>query len=306
MNSPLNTKSNSTSNRLNLSTILILMIPPLLWAGNFVVGRAVRNDLPPMTLSFGRWVIALLCILPFALKPMKRDMPWYLAHYWRVIGISLVGVAAFNSLIYSGLHYTAATNGILLNSTIPILIVLFGTIFYAQRLTRFQALGLLLSFGGVFTIILRGELSNLLSLTFSKGDLIVFAAMVCWALYTLWLRGIPPEIDRTGFMGVQIIVGLISLAPFFFWEMHTIDALHWNQNAILALGYVGIFPSVIAYLLYTLGVDRVGAVRAGLSIHLIPVFGTLLSILFLHESLHLYHLMGALAIFAGIIFANRT
>jgi len=306
MTSHVKEQSTTKPNRLNLTTMLILMIPPLLWAGNFVVGRAVRNDLPPMALSFGRWVIALLCILPFAWKPMKRDISWYLANYKRVIAISLVGVAAFNSLVYSGLHYTAATNGILLNSTIPILIVLLGSVFYAQTLTRFQALGLVLSFCGVFTIILRGELSHLLSLTFSKGDLIVFTAMICWAFYTLWLRSIPREIDRTGFMGVQIIVGLISLFPFFIWEMSTTGSLHWNQNAILALGYVGIFPSVIAYLLYNIGVARVGAVRAGLSIHLLPVFGTVLSILFLHESLHLYHLIGALAIFAGILFANRV
>lgn len=282
------------------------MIPPLLWAGNFVVGRAVRNDLPPMTLSFGRWVIALICILPFAWRPMKKDMRWYRQHIWRVIAISLSGVAAFNSLVYTGLHYTAVTNGILLNSTIPVLIVFFGTIFYAQKLSRFQALGLFLSLSGVLTIILRGEWANLMSLTFSHGDLIVFVAMVCWAFYTLWLRGIPAEINRTGFMGVQIIVGLVSLIPFFLWELSSVGEIRWSQNALLALGYVGIFPSVIAYLLYTIGVARVGAVRAGLFIHLIPVFGTILSMLFLNETLHFYHLIGASAIFAGILFANRS
>lgn len=286
--------------------ISIFLLPPLFWAGNFVVGRAIRNDLSPMTLSFGRWVIALICILPFAYRGMRQDWRWYLQHPWLILGISAAGVAAFNSLVYTGLHYTAVTNGILLNSTIPVLIVLFGAIFYQQKLNLFQTAGLLLSSFGVITIILRGELGYLTSMTFSKGDLIVFVAMICWALYTLWLRRIPADIDRIGLMAVQIIVGLIVLAPFFVHELMSYPVIHWNQSSILALGYVGIFPSVIAYLLYNLAVKLVGAVRTGLSIHLIPVFGTILSVVILGETLHFYHWVGALGIFFGILLASKT
>lgn len=304
MSTPPATDETKHPAKMDWAGLLILTLPPLFWAGNFVVGRAVRNDISPMTLSFGRWLIALVCILPFAWRPMWRDLALYWQNRWRVLGVSLAGVAAFNSLVYTGLHTTTVTNGILLNSTIPILIVLFGVMFYAQRISRIQAAGLILSFAGVLTIILHGEWQRLMSLTFTRGDLIVFSAMVCWALYTLWLRGLPVEINRIGLMGMQIVLALIALFPFYLWEQTVTADFEWTSNAALALAYVGIFPSVVAYLLYNMGVARVGPVRAGLFIHLMPVFGTILSVAFLGEILHLYHVMGAASIFLGILCAG--
>lgn len=304
MSTPPATDKTKFSAKMDWAGLLILTLPPLFWAGNFVVGRAVRNDISPMTLSFGRWLIALVCILPFAWRPMWRDLALYWQNRWRVLGVSLAGVAAFNSLVYTGLHTTTVTNGILLNSTIPILIVLFGVMFYAQRISRIQVIGLIFSFAGVLTIILHGEWQRLMSLTFTRGDLIVFSAMVCWALYTLWLRGLPAEINRIGLMGMQIVLALIALFPFYLWEQTVTVDFEWTSNAALALAYVGIFPSVVAYLLYNMGVVRVGPVRAGLFIHLMPVFGTILSVAFLGEALHLYHVMGATSIFLGIVCAG--
>lgn len=304
MSTPPATDKTKFSAKMDWAGLLILTLPPLFWAGNFVVGRAVRNDISPMTLSFGRWLIALVCILPFAWRPMWRDLAQYWQNRWRVLGVSLAGVAAFNSLVYTGLHTTTVTNGILLNSTIPILIVLFGVMFYAQRISRIQVIGLIFSFAGVLTIILHGEWQRLMSLTFTRGDLIVFSAMVCWALYTLWLRGLPAEINRIGLMGMQIVLALIALFPFYLWEQTVTVDFEWTSNAALALAYVGIFPSVVAYLLYNMGVVRVGPVRAGLFIHLMPVFGTILSVAFLGEALHLYHVMGATSIFLGIVCAG--
>ncbi|WP_287109892.1 DMT family transporter [Methylobacillus sp.] len=284
---------------------LILILPPLFWAGNFVVGRAVHTDIPPFTLSLGRWVIALLCILPFAWPTMRRDLPLYWQYRWRLLAVSVVGVAAFNTLVYSGLHHTTATNGILLNSCIPILILLFGAMFYRLRLHPLQLLGLALSFFGVLTIILHGEWERLLSLAFSSGDLVIFTAMICWALYTLWLRDLPASIHRLGLMGAQILVAVIVLLPLFIWEQAHGQHARWGQETWLALAYVGIFPSVIAYTLYTIGVEKAGAARAGLFIHLMPVFGSLLSVIFLGEHLHLFHAIGIAAILGGLALSNR-
>lgn len=288
----------------DLIGLLILVIPPLLWAGNFVVGRAIRNDVPPMALSFGRWVIAFVCLLPFAWTAMRRDLAAYWQHRWLLLRITLVGVVAFNSLIYLGLHTTTAANGLLLNSFIPVLIVLFGAAFYGQRLRRVEAAGLVLSCFGVLTIILHGEWERLIALRFTGGDLIVFSAMVSWAFYTLWLRKVPAEIDRIGLMGAQIAVGLVILLPPFVWEYAAGARTTWNGAAAAALLYVGIFPSVIAYLLYTFGIGRVGPARAGLFIHLIPVFGAILAVIFLGESLHPYHALGMAAIVTGLACSN--
>lgn len=288
--------------RLSAQTVglLLLVPPPLFWAGNFIVGRAMRGEVPPLSLSFWRWVVALACILPFAWRPLRRDAPLYWAHRWRVLRISLAGVVAFTSLVYVGLQWTAAANGLLLNSFIPILILLFGALFFGQPLLPRQVFGLALSFSGVLAIVLRGDWARLAALDVSPGDLLVFAAMICWAFYTLWLRGIPPEVDRVGLMAVQALVGLCVLGPLCLIERGFGPAPAWSGESLAALAYLGVFPSVLAYLLYNIGVARVGAARAGLFIHLIPVFGSVLAVAFLHESLHPYHAFGIAAILGGI------
>lgn len=248
--------------------LLLLIPPPLFWAGNFIVGRAMRGEVPPFTLSFWRWVIAFVCLLPFAWPHIRQ--------------------------------WTAAANGLLLNSFIPILIVLLGAVFFGQRLQPVQALGLAVSFAGVLTIILHGDWGRLLALEFSLGDVVVFAAMVSWALYTLWLRGIPPEIDRIGLMAVQIGVAFSVLVPLYLAERAFGYAPRWNPESFAALAYLGVFPSVLAYLFYNIGVARVGPARAGMFIHLIPAFGVALAVLFLGETVQGYHLAGIAAILAGI------
>lgn len=286
--------------------LLLLVPPPLFWAGNFIVGRAMRGDVPPLTLSFWRWAIAFVFLLPFAWRPMRRDRALYWRHRWQILKITIVGVVAFNSLVYVGLQWTAAANGLLLNSFIPILIVLLGAMFFGQRLRIAQGVGMAVSFCGVLTIILHGEWARLLTLEFSQGDVVVFAAMVCWALYTLWLRGIPPEIDRIGLMGVQIGVAFVFLVPMYLGEIAYGYAPVWRATSFGALAYLGIFPSVLAYLLYNIGVARVGAARAGLFTHLVPAFGVVLAVLFLHEPIRAYHAIGMAAILAGIACAVRA
>lgn len=283
----------------------MLALPPLFWAGNFIVGRAMRDTVPPMALSFYRWVIALICLLPFAWPAFKRDVRHYWALRWTVLGVSLTGVAAFNVLVYIGLQSTSAANGMLLNSFIPLLIAALGALFYHERLKLGQWSGMLLSLCGVFIIVSHGSWQALVSLSVARGDLIVFIATVCWAFYTLWLRQIPAAIDRRGLMLVQILIGLVVLLPLYVWEWQQGNVAHWNTYSLLAVGYVGIFPSVVAFMLYGAGVMRVGAAKAGLFIHLIPFFGALLSVVVLREALHLYQLVGMLAILSGVVWVNR-
>lgn len=285
--------------------ILILALPPLFWAGNFIVARAVHAQIPPVTLSLGRWLIALVCILPFAITALRRDYRHYWQYRWRLLAVSTVGVAAFNTLVYTGLHDTTATNGTLLNSCIPIFILLFGALFYQLPLQGRQVLGLAISLCGVMTIIFHGEWSHLLNLRFSQGDLIILLAMVCWAFYTLWLRELPPQLNSIGLMAVQIMIAIILLLPLYLWERQVGQAPQWNADTFWALAYVGIFPSVIAYTLYITGVARAGAAKAGLFIHLMPAFGSVLAMLFLGESLHLYHLLGISAILCGLFISTR-
>lgn len=288
-----------------LIVFFILTLPPLLWAGNFIIGRAVRDEVPPVTLTLVRWLIALICILPFALKYIRRDAARYRAFPLRIVAISLSGIVAFSLLTYIGLHHTSGTNALLLNSCIPVLIMLFAGLFYGQPLRISQAAGLLISFCGVLAIIFHGDLAGLLSLSFSSGDLMLLGAMASFSLYTLWLKKIPPEVSRLGLLGVQVIISLIAIFPLWLWESRSGASAVWNHTTLSAVLYLGIFPSFIAYLLFGRGVALIGAAQAGLTIHLIPVFGVALSVLFLGEKIHFYHLAGIATILAGISLASR-
>jgi len=298
--------ANTSSSALDWRTLLLLLLPPLFWAGNFIAGRAVSSDVPPVALSLIRWGLATLCLLPFALKPFWRDRAHYLTYRWHVLGTAITGVTAFNLLVYWGLHTTSATNGIILNSFIPFLVAIFGFLFYRQQLPRRQLLGLLVSLSGVLTVVSHGDVLVLRTLAFAPGDIIIFLAMICWALFTLWLKQIPASIDRTGLMLCQVLIALAVLLPLYVWESHTSHAHLEQTQTLWALLYIGIFPSVIAFLAYAKAVTLVGSVRASVFIHAMPVFGSLLSSLLLKEAFHGYQLAGMLTIFSGIWLANSA
>lgn len=278
-----------------------LILPPLMWAGNFIVGRAVRDEMTPMTLSLGRWLVALICLLPFALPAMRRDWHRYWEHRWLVLGTSIVGVASYNSLLYLSLRTTTASNALLLNSLAPLLIVLLGAVLYRQRLTLGQGLGLGLSFIGVLILVLQGHWSQWQSLSFVPGDAIVLVAATCWAIYTLWLRQLPSDLDRVGLIGVQVVVAVIALLPAALFEHSLGGRSTLGASSYAAMAYVGVFASALAYLLYMRAVQYFGPARAGLCVHLAPMFGVVLSALFLHEHLHAYHALGIAAIAAGLV-----
>ncbi|MFV0480816.1 MAG: DMT family transporter [Campylobacteraceae bacterium] len=292
-------------NNKDILSFMFLVLPPLFWAGNFVVGRAIRDEIPPLALSFGRWSIAFLVLLPFAIKYIKRDYKLYIKHKWLVLKMAIFGIAGFNTLVYLGLHSTTAINAILLNSFIPILIILFGALFFKQTTFKNQIIGMSLSFIGVFVIILHGNFANLLTLTFSKGDIIVFLAMVCWAFYTLWVRELPREINQIGLLETQITIALLFLLPFVIFEASLGFAPIWSRASVLSLLYVGIVPSVLAYIFYILAVVKFGSIRAGGFIHLMPVFGTILSIIFLGEKLYAFHIVGILIILIGLFISGK-
>lgn len=285
---------------------LLLTLTALFWSGNFVLARAMHASVAPMTLSFARWSIALLLLLPFGAAPAWRQRALWLPYWRRLLALALLGVTGFNSLAYWGLQYTAATNAVLLNSFIPILIVLFGALFFGVTIARRQALAVAISFAGVLLVVAHGDWQRLAALDINRGDAVVFLAMVAWALYTLLLRGMPPALHRIGLLTLQVAIGLIGIVPLFAWELASGRHTPLNAATLATFAYVGTLPSVAAYYFYNLGVARVGAARAGMFIHLMPGFGALLSMLFLGEALQLYHLAGITLILAGVTLATRS
>jgi drug/metabolite transporter (DMT)-like permease len=291
-------------NRTHLLGWIVLILPPLFWAGNFVVGRAARGEVPPMMLAFARHLVALAFLLPFGWATMRRDMKRHWEHRWQIVRVSLAGMVAFNLLVYLGLHSTTASNAQLMNSTIPVLIALLGAVLHKQRLTITQIFGLLLSCAGVLTIILDGDFARLLVLRLSHGDLMVIGAMVCFALFSVWLRAFPADMDRLGLLGAQLTVAVVVLFPLLVWEYIGGARATWNFAAVAAMLYVGIAASLLANLLYMFGIARVGPARAGMFIHLVPLYGASMSIALLGESLEIYHAIGMAAIMIGLACSN--
>jgi len=285
---------------------LLLVLAALFWSGNIVLARGVHAAIPPFTLAFVRWSIALLVLLPKGLPRLLADRPRWRPALPRIVPTALLGISGYNSLVYFGVHGTSATNAVLLNSFIPILIVLFGALFYGLKAGRAQLLAIAISFAGVLTIVAHGELARLLALDISLGDLVVFSAMIVWALYTLRLRTLPGGLDPLGLLTLFVMIGLLPLAPLAGYEwLHGQRAALTTTN-LLAFLYVGTLPSVVAYYCYNYGVARIGAARAGSFIHLMPAFGALLSLLLLGERLALFHFIGIGLILAGVALSTRS
>lgn len=283
---------------------LLLMLPPLFWAGNAVLGRAVAGEVPPVGLAFWRWALGTAVQLPFAWRPLLADRRVLLAHWRTLLLLTVVGISLFNTMLYLGLESTTAVNAVMLQTAMPVLIVLMSFAFFRDRVTAAQALGILVSIAGALVLIAHGEPATLLGLAFNAGDLYVLLAVISYAAYTALLRR-RPKVHPLSFIATIFGLGALTLLPFYLLETASGRPMPLTAQALLSVGYVSLFASILSYLCYNRVVALLGANTAGLSIHLVPVFGGLLAIAFLGESLHWYHAVGIALIAGGIVLATR-
>lgn len=287
-----------------MKAYLLLALTPLFWAGNVVSARAIHSDLDPVALAFLRWLLVLLMVLPWAVPRIwaKRDV--IRAHLPILILLSILSVGCFNTFIYIGLQDTGASNAALLQSAAPVVIVLLNSVLLRERISLRQWAGILVSLTGIALLVSQASLSMLLELDFNRGDLWIGAAILTWSVYSVALRWRPQELDGFTLFAFNVLVGTLALMPFGVWRLEAGGDIHWGMPVFFAVIYMAIFPSILAYLFWNRGVAELGAARAGLFIHLIPVFGVLMSVAFLGESLHLFHAAGILLIFVGIYLAT--
>jgi drug/metabolite transporter (DMT)-like permease len=290
----------------NTVAYVLLTLTTVFWAGNWVVARGIQGYMSPVGMAFWRWFAALLILLPFAALPMWRELAT-IRRSWKPLALlGFLGVSAFNTLTYMGLKYTTATNGVLLNSVSPVLIIAISVVFLREPLSARQLAGVMVSFAGVVAIVGRGSTDVLLALEVNPGDLLVLAAMAGWAVYTICLRWRPPELSSLAFTGTLITIGVVLLLPLHLWDYAQGPPTQWGALTVGAIAYFAIFASVLAYFFWNAAVERVGAARAGAFLHLIPLFGAALSWLLLGEALYWYHYLGAALVFTGIFVASQS
>lgn len=286
---------------------LLLLFATTLWGGNFVIGRAVANDISPFTLAFYRWCTALLVFLPIAWTSLKRDWPIIRKHLRIVFIMSLTGVASFNTLIYVALHHTTSINASLMNSTTPIFIYILSLFFLKERLNRFQLLGTILSLAGVMFIISKGSLQSILAFSFNMGDVIVLIAIVCWAIYSILVKQFSPILPGGSTFLVSIIMGIIMLFPFYVYEsLQPGMETNWSITSISAILYTGIFASIVAFICWNTGVIRLGANKAGIYLNFIPVFATIFAVSFIGEALELFQVFGGALVILGVFLSTKS
>jgi drug/metabolite transporter (DMT)-like permease len=290
----------------SVSPYLLLTLTPFFWACNWIVGRGLHAEIPPMAMTFYRWAFAIVFMLPFALPQVRRQWPLIRAHWRVLLLLGVLGVGSHNALAYLGLNYTTATNGVILNSFIPVMIIALSWLFLRQRLSNVQLAGVMVSLAGVLTILAQGSLEQLLAFRLNLGDIFVIVSMLLWSLYTICLRWRPPGLDMLAFLFVIACVGTTAVLPFYVGEAMLDRHVEWTWEVVAALASVGLFSSFIAYIFWNRGVEQVGASVAGLFVHLMPVFGTILAWLFLGERLQIFHVAGIALILTGIYVTSRT
>lgn len=283
---------------------LLLTLTVLFWSGNMVVGRGIHEAVPPFALAFWRWIIALACVLPLALPHLPKQWPIVCRHWKALVVLGLLGVGAFNTLVYIGLRSTTATNAAILYSFVPIATIALAFLLLRRKLGPLEAAGVFVSLIGVTLIVARGDLDNLLNLTPNHGDLWLLVAVLVWGLYTVGLHWRPP-IHPMLLFACCAVVGLVALMPFYAWELASGYYIEPSTQAFMAIIYVGIFPGFLGHVLFNAGVAAVGPNRSSLFIHLIPVFGTILAALFLDERPYWFHFIGIAFILAGIFLTTR-
>ncbi len=279
---------------------LLLTLTCLFWAGNFVMGRGVSDSVPPIALSFWRWLLASLIILPFAWSHLKKDWPAIKPRLGYFFLMGLLGGASFNALTYLALHTTTATNALVLNAANALFIVLANYAIHKLKPTKNQLLAIAIAIIGMLFIVTRGQFEQLSALRFQIGDLLVIASMIGWALYTAFLLN-RPQTHALSFASLTFIASAIILLPIMMFEHSLGYTIAFDQKTLLAILYAAIFPGVLAYIFYNKGVSIIGGNRAGIVIYLMPFFGSILGFLFLNETPHSYHFIGFALIIGGVM-----
>ena len=285
---------------------LILILTTIFWSGNFIVGKAASMyQIPPFSLNFYRWFFAGLILLPFTYQELIKKKKYIINNLGFFIVLGITSITIFNSIVYYSLYYTQVISGILMISTIPVWIIFISSILKIEKTNIYQIIGVILSLTGVIFIITKADLNLIKNLDFNKGDLSMVIAMFSWAIYSALLKSKKYEISQVSLLEVVIICGLFFLIPIYFIEMNMGNLIILGKPFYLILAYVVIFPGLASFFFWIKGISIIGANRAGIFLHLMPIMGAIMAMLIFDERFMFYHILGAIFIIAGITLSNK-
>jgi drug/metabolite transporter (DMT)-like permease len=292
------------ADRLTSNAYLILALASLCWSGNHLLGRAIAGHVPPLTISTLRWLLAAAVLYPFVRPHLAKDWPLIRERFGVMIYLSLIGGGVFGALQFVALQMTTALNVSVMNSLGPVMIAIAAAVMFRDRLTGGQFAGILISLTGVTVIITKFDISVLARLTFNIGDLIALFNMVLWGVYSASLRW-RPKIHPASFMFMFSLISGVTLIPVMAWEYSTGFVLQPTALTFYAIAQAVLFSTIAAFMLWTRGVELIGPNRAGVFLHLIPIYSALLTGALLGEPLRFYHVVGFVLILAGVWCASR-
>ena len=290
----------------NFKAYLMLILCAFFWSGNFIVGKfATLYEVPPLTLNFFRWLIVWIILIPFTFRDILKNIKVIKKNFYPILLMSITSISIFNSVVYYSLNFTQVLNGALMISIIPVLIVFISFIFKTEKINFTQIFGLLLSITGVLTIITRLDFAKLINLDLNKGDLWLLVAMLSWAIYSTMLITHKTGLKYLSFMTAIVSIGLIFLFPQFLFEFSNHQVIKFNIPFILITSYVVFFAGLGSYILWNKAVVIVGPNKAGIFLHLMPVFSSFMAIFLLNEKLMKFHIIGAIIIIIGIYLSSK-
>ncbi|MBK8605420.1 MAG: DMT family transporter [Chitinophagaceae bacterium] len=283
----------------------LAILATLIWSGNFIIARGSKNDIPPITLAFYRWLSATIILLPFTWHLFIKEILMLKKHFWYFLLTAASGITLFNTFVYIAGHTTEAINMALLGTTTsPIMSVILARIFLKEPVPLTRVIGMLICIAGILLLLSKGSIDILLSFSFTEGDWWMLAAALTFAIYNVCVRKKPSAMSSRNFLFTIFLIGTALLLPFYLYELKTKGGFEINTQNIGAIFYLGLGASVICFLLWNKSIAYLGAGRASLFGNLIPVFSTIEAVLFLNEKVSLIHLYSFILVIAGLIIAN--
>ena len=290
----------------NPKAYIMLVCATLFWSGNFIVGKlAFLENIPPLSLVFYRWSLVWLILLPFTFKEILKHKDTILNNLPLLFFLGFTSVGLFNSFTYLSLIHTQVINSTLFNTAIPAVIILLCFLFKIEKTNIFQILGLIISVLGILSIITKLDFEIFLSLNFNKGDMIMIGGVITWGIYSTLLKKKKFTLPLLTLVHVICTFGLICVLPQFFYEFSQGQFIEFNTNLVYILIFLALFPSIGSYYCWAGAVSIIGANRAGIFLSLIPLFSTIMAIIFFNEQFKLFHLIGATLIILGLFLSNK-